>query len=286
MTDLFPAERDSIGRRCLPSAPRHRLGRIGLTLATWVIAVPAAARAAEQPPLPDELAITDSIVMTERDELYVAPAVQFFRLPDQKRLTVGSEFAYGLTDRLQVATQVPYSFVDPDDEHNANGIGDVFVGTRYGVLDYREHQIGLDVGFGLGLPTGNERHDLGEGRVTSQLSFTGSAWLGPINAQLNAGWKHALDNVGTEPRDEAEYNVAVIYPVGQWFLVLEGNGESNRESTKYYVTPGVIWKPTEHLELRVAAPCPVTHAAGDYGVIAGFTIEFEHLFRRTQRGES
>ena len=30
--------------------------------------------------------------MTDRDELYVAPAIEY-RLPDQKRLTVGSEFA-------------------------------------------------------------------------------------------------------------------------------------------------------------------------------------------------
>src|SRR5262245_8964660 len=47
---------------------------------------------------PDELAVTDAIVMTDRDELYAAPAAQCLRLPDQRRLTIGSEFAYGLTD--------------------------------------------------------------------------------------------------------------------------------------------------------------------------------------------
>jgi len=262
--------------------------RFGLNLVLWVAALPASTRAAEQPPLPDELAITDSIVMTDRDELYAAPAIQFFRLPDEKRLTVGSEFAYGLTDRLQFSTTVPYVFVDPDHDNNVNGIGDLSTGARYAVVDYREHPVGLDVGFGLGLPTGSDRNDLGEGRVSSELSFTASAWLGPVNAQANAGWHHALDNVGSEPKDEAEYNVALVYPIRDWYLVLEGNGESNREETKYYVTPGVVWKATEHLELRLAAPCPVTHAAGDYGVIGGFTIEFEHLFeplfRRMEHG--
>ena len=258
---------------------------------TWILsacALPLASWAAEQPPLPDELAITDSIVMTEQDELYAAPAIQFFRLPDEKRLTVGSEFAYGLTDRLQVSTAVPYVFLDPDHEHTVNGIGDVSVGTRYAVVDYREHPFGLDVGFGLDLPTGSDRHDLGEGRVISDLSFTASAWLGPVNAQVNAAWDHALDDVPDGPEDEAEYNVALVYPIRNWFLVLEGNGESNREHTKYYVTPGLVWKVTEHFELRLAAPCAVTHAAGDYGVIGGFTIEFEHLleplFGRTERG--
>jgi len=262
----------------------HSIQPIGLALALWLLPVPFAARAEEPQPLPTELAISDSIVMTDRDELYASPAIQFFRLPDQKRLTVGSEFAYGLTDRLQVSAQVPYGIADPDHGDDARGIGDVSAGTRYALVDYREHRFGIDVGFGLEFPTGNERHDLGEGRVTSDLSFTASAWLGPLNAQLNAGWHHALDNVGDPDRDEAEYNVALIYPIRRWFLVLEGNGESNRDSTKYYVTPEVVWKPMEHLELRVAAPCPVTHDAGDFGVIGGFTVEFEQLFGWTRRG--
>jgi hypothetical protein len=174
--------------------------------------------------------------------------------------------------------------VNPDHEDDADGIGDVSVGTRYALVDYREHRFGFDVGFGLEFPTGDERHDLGEGRVSSDLSFTASAWLGAVNAQANAGWHHALDNVAAATKDEAEYNVALIYPIRAWFLVLEGNGETDRERTKYYVTPEVIWKPTEHWELRLDAPCPATHAAGDYSVIAGFAVEFGHLFRWTERG--
>jgi outer membrane putative beta-barrel porin/alpha-amylase len=266
------------------SAPRRRrFHRLGLTLAAWVVALPVGAPA--EPPLPDELAITDSISMTEQDELYIAPSIEFFRLPDEKRLSVGAEFAYGITDRLQLDTHVPYAFVDPDTgDHAANGIGDVSVEVRYALLDYREHPFGLDLGFGLQLPTGDKSNDLGEGRVSSDLSVTASLWLGPVDAQLNAGWHRALDGGGNEPKDEGEYNVALLYPIRDWFLVLEGNGESDRAETKYYVTPELVWKPADAFELRVAAPYPVTHAAGEFGVIAGFTVEFEHLLRRSQRG--
>jgi hypothetical protein len=262
------------------------VGRLGLALIPLLVTLSLVSQAEEEAeeetiPLPNELAVADSIVMTDRDELYVAPAMQFFRLPDEKRSTLGSEFAYGLSDRLQVAVQVPYSFVDRDDGHSDSGIGDVSLETRYAVVNYREHPFGLDVGFGLGLPTGDGRRD--DGRLSSELSFTASAWLGPVNAQANGGWRHVLDNVGDEPRDEGEYNVALVYPIRSWFLVLEGNGESDRESTEYYVTPEVIWKPLDRLELRLAAPCPVTHAAGDYAVIAGFTVEFEHLLREGGR---
>jgi hypothetical protein len=262
--------------------------RLGLNLVLGIVALPVASLAEEEVALPTELAVSESIVMTDHDELYVSPAIEFFRLPDQKRLSIESEIAYGLTDRLQVATTIPYAFVDPDHDDNADGVGDVSIEGRYAAVDYREHPFGLDVGFGLETPTGDEQRDLGEGRVGSELSFTASAWVGPVDTQINAAWDHALDNGGDEPEDAAEYNVALVYPIREWFLVLEGNGESDHESTKYYVTPEVIWKPTEHLELRVAAPCPVTHDAGDYGVIAGFTIEFEdlfeHLFREMQHG--
>ena len=134
----------------------------------------------------------DSIVMTDRDELYISPTVQYFRLPDQKRLTILSELAYGLTDRLQVTTQVPYPFVTPDGGHTTSGIGDLAVGARYAVLNYRERPVGLDLGLGLQAPTGDRRRDLGDGRVSVEPSFTASAWFGPVNTEASGAWRHAF----------------------------------------------------------------------------------------------
>jgi hypothetical protein len=256
--------------------------RVTLSLLT-LLAGPSILSAAEQPALPIEFAVTDSIVMTDRDELYISPTFQYFRLPDQKRLTIGAELAYGFTDQFQITTFIPYEVVRPDADPNADGIGDVGVTARYALLDYRERPFGLDLGLGVVVPSGDRKHDLGEGKVTLAPSFTASWWIGHVNLEVNASWGHALRNDGTEPNDEGEYNVALVYPIQRWFAVLEGNGESNRERTKYYLTPEVVWKATENLELLLAVPCPVTAAAGDYGVVAGFTVEFEHLLRRGGR---
>jgi hypothetical protein len=263
------------GARYRPLSNSATLGLLALLAGPSMLS-----RAAEQPPLPDELAVTDSIVMTERDELYVSPAIQYFRLPDQKRLTFSSELAYGFTDRVQLTTEVPYAFVTPNGRRTTSGIGDVAVTARYGALNYRERPFGLDVGLGLQLPTGDRRRDLGEGRVSLEPSFTASTWLGGVNAQANGAWLHAFGS-GADPMDEGEYNLALVYPIGRWFLVLEGNGESSREGTKYYVTPGVVWK-VKRLELRLAVPAAVTDAAGSYAIVAGCTVEFEHLFHRTE----
>jgi len=55
-----------------------------------------------------------------------------------------------------------------------------------------------------------------------------------------------------EPNDEGEYNLALVYPIRRWFAVLEGNGETNRERTNYYLTPEVVWQATQALEFRLA----------------------------------
>ncbi|MBZ5639380.1 MAG: hypothetical protein LAO51_11595 [Acidobacteriia bacterium] len=239
-----------------------------------------AAEGGEQPPLPNELAVTDAISMTDADEAYVATSIQHFKLADQRRTTAAVEAAYGLTDRLRISAEMPYVLVRPDGGGSASGIGDGELGVRYGVLDYRKRPFGLDVGFALSLPSGDETRDLGEGRVVAAPSLIASRWLGPVNVELNVAWARAVNHPGDGPRNVVEHNVAILYPVGSWYLVLEGNGETAGGETSYYVTPEAVWKASEHVQLLLAAPIGVTRAAGDYGVIAGCTVELEHLLHR------
>jgi hypothetical protein len=229
---------------------------------------------AQQTNLPEELAVTESIVLQEADELQTSAFARYSSLPDAKVLEWVGAFEYGLTDRWQVECEVPYVFRNPDDSHSVNGLGDIELGTRYAIRDFRTQPWALDVGLGVGLPTGDQTKELGEGRVSLEPRFTLSQWFGPVNAQLNGGWQHAVSNGGEEPKDEFTYNLALVYPVGQWFFAVEGDGTSTSRETKYYITPQIIWRPRRNLELLFAVPCGVTHAAGDYGFIAAVTFEF------------
>jgi hypothetical protein len=228
---------------------------------------------AQQKNLPEEFAATESIVMQEADELQTSTRFRYFRLPEEKTLTLAGQFEYGLTDRWQVEGEVPYTFLNPDDGRAVSGLGDVELATRYAVRDYRTEPWALDVGLGVGVPTGNRGHELGEGRVTLGPFFTVSQWFGTINAQFNAGWQRAVSNAGAEPKDDFAYNLALVCPVRDWFVVVEGNGETTHRATKYYLTPEVVWKPCRKCELLVAVPVGLTGAAGDYGLVAAVTIE-------------
>lgn len=234
--------------------------------------------------LPEELAVTTSIVMQDADELETSVAFDQYKYSHpfaERKSTVAAEFQYGLTDRWELDAEAPYKFRDFNPGRSFNGIGDVEAGARYGVIPLNKGPVALDLGLAVGIPTGDRLHDLGEGRLTLEPSFTASTWLGPFNTQLNGRWQRAVTNAGEEPRDEFEYNVAILYPVGPCFLALEGNGISTRVATEYYVTPELIWKPMKRLELLVAAPIGVTSTSADYGIVASVTLELDNIIHRS-----
>jgi hypothetical protein len=231
-------------------------------------------------PLPDELAITSTVSLQDADEFQNTADFRFFKGPDQKHITASAEFEYGLTDRWELDVGVPYEFVNPNDGSSANGIGDVEAGVRYGVIPPGKQPFAFDVGLGLGIPTGDRTRELGEGRLTLEPSFTASTWFGRFNAQLNCGWQRAVTNAGEEPRNDFEYNIAILFPVKHWFFVVEGNGASTHQATAYYITPELIWKPTTNLQFLVAVPIGVTGAAADYGIVASATLELERVMHR------
>ena len=96
--------------------------------------------------LPEELAITRSVVMQDADELESTANFSYFKQSDEKQITAAAEFEYGLTDRWELDAEVPYEFVNPNDARSANGIGDVETSLRYGILPLNQHPVALTAG--------------------------------------------------------------------------------------------------------------------------------------------
>ncbi len=242
-----------------------------------------AQEAQNNPRLPEELAITRSVVIQEADELESTigfDQYKFSRPLDERKSTVAAELEYGLTDRWELDADVPYGFRDINHRRSFDGIGDVEAAVRYGVIPIGQQPFAVTAGLEVGAPTGDRFRDLGEGRLTLEPFFTASTWLGRFNAQVNCGWQRAVTNGGNEPRDEFEYNFAILYPVDRWFLALEGDGVSTRDATSYYVTPELIWKATDDVQFVVAVPLGLTHESADYGIVASVTLEWEHVTHR------
>ncbi|HTS16751.1 MAG TPA: transporter [Verrucomicrobiae bacterium] len=230
--------------------------------------------------LPEELAIARSVVIQDADELESTFTFQYAKAQPREAYTADAEFEYGLTDRWEIDADVPYEFLRPKNETGADGIGDVEAAVRYGVIPVGKEPVALTAGLGLRIPTGDRTRDLGEGRLTLEPFFTASTWLGPCNVQFNGGWARAVTNSGKDPKNDFEYNAAVLYPLKRWYVGVEGDGESDSDTTTYYVTPELIWRPMKPLELLVATPLGITRESADYGVVAIVSLELENLTHR------
>ena len=162
----------------------------------------------------------------------------------ESKSTVAAEFEYGLTDRWELDAEVPYEFVRPQ-PRDVLSMASVTWKRRCGTGSFPldKQPVAHDRRSWIWDP--HRRPHARPGRRTAHAGTVlhGEHVAGPVNAQFNCGWQRAVTNAGEEPRDEFKYNVAVLYPVDRWFLVLEGNGASTREATAYYVTPELIWRP-------------------------------------------
>jgi hypothetical protein len=120
----------------------------------------------------------------------VTPAAAPFGQPNRFNVnTLDFSLAYGVTDRLSVRLNVPFSTgtnsrVHPDlvrHETSATGIGDINLVGNYWLLDPVSHQAG-NVGLGLGLkaPTGSYHKEDGFGLATGNIQF-------PVHPGLQPG---------------------------------------------------------------------------------------------------
>jgi hypothetical protein len=126
---------------------------------------------------------------------------------------------YGVTDRLDVSAAVPFvslalkgdrvntyrgtRTVQAEAEATANGIGDIAVRAKYGVLSGRTG--GLAVAGELRLPTGREQALLGAGKTAFSAKLIGSAERGAV------GWSGNVTLSGGGLANEVGYRGALTY---------------------------------------------------------------------------
>ena len=75
--------------------------------------------------LPEELAVTESIVTQDEDELQTSLRAGHLRFPHERSTSVLAQLEYGVTDRLQAILAVPYGVRDPSEAGAVHGLEDV-----------------------------------------------------------------------------------------------------------------------------------------------------------------
>ena len=186
-------------------------------------------------------------------------------------------FTYGVTDHLDLFTNLPQTFQSP----NGTGVGDVSVGAKW-----RWHEAdGLALAFKpeFFMPSGDEQKGLGTGKNGLGLTGIASYETGPWTLHGNVGVR--LNRFKREEDQQSmrktvwRASAAVWYGLNeQWRLVadtgLAQNADASSKKLPSYALVGVIWSPNKTVDLDAGAKFGLNKAEVTRQFGVGVTLHF------------
>ncbi|MGF7213385.1 hypothetical protein GGE65_008027 [Skermanella aerolata] len=219
-----------------------------------------------------ELIVGETPYPQEKGEIQITLEGNHFHAKESTS-SGSAEVEYGITSSLQISIKAPYSFVhlsdDEDDESTVSstrGIGDVEVGVAYAFLNERDRVFAAALD--IGIPTGNEEKELGEGEVAVEASLRGG-W------RLRDAW--LFTTLGFEIEDnEKSFQVgsAVAYPLSENIIGLVDFIGSVGDEKEAYIAPGLVVRGPLDTEFLLGVPLGINGDAADWGLVGKFLMEF------------
>ncbi|MDH3527096.1 MAG: transporter [Gammaproteobacteria bacterium] len=220
--------------------------------------VSAPVSASEQPL--QEVFQSELVYPQEAGEVQVTFAPQFHDGAEAKRWELPVTVEYGVTDDLQVELEwKAYVRDDRDDEPATDGIGDIEIGLQYSWMRIKGSRFHAAAGVEVGIPTGDEDKQLGEGDASIEPYGIFAADLPDDRGQLfvHAGIEFSNDV------DEPFVNIGGFVPMGDVVVTAEWNWSEEQR----FLTPGLVWQSEKSWEFGIGVPIGLNDASDDYRVI-------------------
>ena len=217
--------------------------------------------------LAEELFRASTPESEEQGEWQFSTTVDFTDSDEQWVAQLLLEAEVGLTDRFQIGVEVPLTWFESKyDEEDEYGLGDVEIEFLYNFV--RSDRWVVSAAFGLGLPTGDEDRELGEGVVEYEPMLVAAYYLDATAFYLNLGGEISEDD------SSFDYALAIAHAWDDLVGVVEYTGSTWGEEEPHVLTPGVLWHGFDDMEIGVGVPIGLSDDAADWGVIFRLTFEF------------
>ncbi|NQT12616.1 MAG: hypothetical protein HQ582_07705 [Planctomycetes bacterium] len=180
---------------------------------------------------------------------------------------------YGITDRFQVALELPVDWVRDDDQRHG-GVGNIELETYWNFLNNPSSGWAAGVGFGLGFPAATD--EVGDDAYLYEPFFVAYRQVGDCAAfNVSAGLEIEDPRHEDETEVAGEVAAALIRRCDPFVLLLEAGVEIETDETPVRLAPGVYWQPDDaNWEIGVSLPIGLSSDAPDIGVFALWTVEF------------
>jgi len=196
-----------------------------------------AAKSAAMPELIQEFFLSEAVRSEDRGELQATAGAESFR---NLGSDVNLSFEYGLTDRLQVSTELPYGITATQQAMVPLSWSTVGVGALY-QFSRSSKPLAFSAGVEAEVPV-NSR-----GEWEWEPEFLAAKMFGPT--QLHVSF---IAGLGQGPREYA-YNAATVTDLhGKWFPTFEFSGRNNEFGNQFYITPGIYRRFPHRLEAGAA----------------------------------
>jgi hypothetical protein len=184
-------------------------------------------------------------------------------------------FTYGVTPHIDLFGNLPVQLSSP------SGINDISVGLKWRM--WEEGNTSLAIKPELVLPTGNEDKGLGNGNPGMQATVLLTHSTGPWNLHANLGLTRNSYRASEAKRQFQDKlwraSVAASYALGDQFRLVADLGternidRSNRKRPAFALI-GIIYAPTDAVDLDIGIKAGLNDAEADRQVGAGLTFRF------------
>jgi len=232
-------------------APGRRAGAICLVLLHGHASAAASDKVDEAI---QELLLGRIVYPQDALELQVTSALGAARAGGATLATAELEVELGLTDRLQVAAEIPLAWRSPAMQPAMTqqaGLGNAEVSVLYNPLSDRARGFAVSAGLGLAFPA---LSDAGTDAWGPEAFAVAYQVLGRVHLNLSVALGVELERgtgAGTEPEVALDGSLGVFVPLGRWVPVLELRA-GNEDGPAWEVSAGALWHPIPELELGAA----------------------------------
>ncbi len=181
--------------------------------------------------------------------------------------TIHLEGEYAFSRHFSLELDVPYTFINAQEEVTINNLNSVEIGLKYANFALEKKGILLGGGMEFGLPTGNDNKDIGSATVWEFEPFFDIGWI-KNNLEIVSFLTFGIPVNGDS--DEADWelgwNLSTLYHITPSIeLLLESaaekvyGGEEDGFNTVSLI-PGVKWKPKgqEHFKAGFSTGIPIS----------------------------
>lgn len=186
---------------------------------------------------------------------------------------------YGITDRIEVSTEIPYLFHNPKEGDDEDGIGDINIVGKFLMLSETDRLPAFTLKGVVKPPTGDEDRGLGSGDWDYSIVLVTSKGFGVLTFHAMLGYTFAGDSGDENIRDIYLYGLAVDYGLTERFhIVTEVSGNSHPDRTvdddPLSGLLGITYKISEKIIFDTGVRYGFNDSAPKWDYTAGVSITF------------